>query len=1111
MPQVELQQDRNKQEDDDRRSPRADNDTSSNASGFQSPHQPFPTILFSSGTKTLEMGKTTSTLSNFRSRRGRTNDNVDAGVSGDARNDDETMTKFERFISGETPPSARWLGCACTAFMVLVILCSGGFMFKMDMSFGWLVKGDPLTQAFFAHLKVRDGLDYFAVDKDGQGKNDEIMVKQRTIPTLQAQFIYEAVGNHCPEKFTGKECDLKATSVLDVDKIEKIRKFEVKIWNDKNYLEKYCALVNPAAGTSCLPPMSLLQRLYNDNNAGESAGFEAAAGSNVAAAKWKHIFRNLCNESDPVQVSMRDAMLPSFACEGEGGDDIHVLKYGTPFLRTGFFFGAPLKQDQSSNELDWEEEIEYLTEEYGSDFLKVFAEAAAEANDDKDEFVALMAPQTFAFGKFAEETSYADMYFVILSFVLVFLYMWFTVESLFISMMGMIQVVGSVFPSVLIWSIFNPKGVQFMQLLAVFMILGIGADDVFVLNDAWQQAKAALLEEGKNEGAASVSRIFRFAYRRAFSAMLATTATTSLAFLFGIMNAVPAIRDFCIFAAIIVICDFLFCITFFAASVAFFERYMKGKKFCCGGGDAEPGKCCQPGCCFGGVRILWTRVAKASGKKSSSDDRFLERFFRGSLFDFINRFKVPLVVLWILVLAGASISAGIGVRPQSVRSPNFHDPYHQLQRGQDISSEYFALSTKPKVIVSFGFDNEQPIEKWDPTSEATFPEAEKVAYGGIGSAISQSGQQKILDFCRGAVHKRCSSTSCPVSGRKGDCETHISNGVNILKDSTCQTGVYCIMEQVKDFADLHGESFPVSDLSATLSSKEFKDYLAGFFKESAHWTRGAYIEGTGVVFDGPQIKYMWVSFNGTYAGEFLPYTVGREVLDDFEEYATQYIDGTNYIITSIMLAFTMLQEVLIKEAFKGIGISLAVAAVTLALTTFNWYLAILGTCNILFIMILFLGLWPAIGWSIDIYNVIFLIMSVGLAVDYTVHLLHAFNESAEKDRTERVRSSLGSMGITVLSGALTTLLAALPLFFTQSQFFFNFGLFVFIIISLSIVLAILLLIPVLLLFGPKGTFGDIHILYVLTGKCGGKGDDNIAITKEGARQTEPTSDKDGTA
>merc|ERR1712203_148348 len=116
----------------------------------------------------------------------------------------------------------------------------------------------------------------------------------------------------------------------------------------------------------------------------------------------------------------------------------------------------------------------------------------------------------------------------------------------------------------------------------------------------------------------------------------------------------------------------------------------------------------------------------------------------------------------------------------------------------------------------------------------------------------------------------------------------------------------------------------------------------------------------------------------------------------------------------------------------------------LILVTWNWYVSLLGVFNIVSILVFFLGLWPILGWKLDIFNIIFLIMAVGLSVDYTVHLLHAFNESSAPDRGKRVQESLSSMGITVLSGAVTTLLAALPLFLTQSTFFNRFGTFVFI-------------------------------------------------------------------
>jgi len=74
--------------------------------------------------------------------------------------------------------------------------------------------------------------------------------------------------------------------------------------------------------------------------------------------------------------------------------------------------------------------------------------------------------------------------------VFVFLYMWFNTASLFIAGIGMLQVVFSVGPALILWYLVDGgKGVQFLQFLTMFMILGIGADDVFVFVDAWNQNK----------------------------------------------------------------------------------------------------------------------------------------------------------------------------------------------------------------------------------------------------------------------------------------------------------------------------------------------------------------------------------------------------------------------------------------------------------------------------------------------------------------------------------------------------------------------------------------------------------------------------------------------
>merc|ERR1712032_1239771 len=83
-----------------------------------------------------------------------------------------------------------------------------------------------------------------------------------------------------------------------------------------------------------------------------------------------------------------------------------------------------------------------------------------------------------------------------------------------------------------------------------------------------------------------------------------------------------------------------------------------------------------------------------------------------------------------------------------------------------------------------------------------------------------------------------------------------------------------------------------------------------------------------------------------------------------------------------------------------------------ALVTWNWILALIGLLNICVITIVFLGLMPLIPWELGSNECIFLIAVVGLAVDYTVHLLHAYNEH-EGSREEKMHSALSTMGISV--------------------------------------------------------------------------------------------------
>jgi predicted RND superfamily exporter protein len=116
-----------------------------------------------------------------------------------------------------------------------------------------------------------------------------------------------------------------------------------------------------------------------------------------------------------------------------------------------------------------------------------------------------------------------------------------------------------------------------------------------------------------------------------------------------------------------------------------------------------------------------------------------------------------------------------------------------------------------------------------------------------------------------------------------------------------------------------------------------------------------------------------------------------------------------------------------------------------------------------------------------------LVLVVGLAVDYVVHLAEGYSRSAHSDRLNRLRDALEEVGISVLSGALTTLGASMFLLIAHILFFSQFGIFMFSTIGLSILYALGFFTTMLGIMGPQNEFGSLKPLYRWCGRaCGEK-------------------------
>ena len=132
-------------------------------------------------------------------------------------------------------------------------------------------------------------------------------------------------------------------------------------------------------------------------------------------------------------------------------------------------------------------------------------------------------------------------------------------------------------------------------------------------------------------------------------------------------------------------------------------------------------------------------------------------------------------------------------------------------------------------------------------------------------------------------------------------------------------------------------------------------------------------------------------------------------------------------------------------ASLNLAASLALAFLVLLISTRDLVVSVLATTSIGSVVATVLGTMQLLGWSFGITVSICTTVLVGLSVDYTVHIANAYVNSGEVGgggsggREARIRVALRRMGLSVISGAVTTIGAAVFLLGCIITFFDTFG------------------------------------------------------------------------
>lgn len=124
-----------------------------------------------------------------------------------------------------------------------------------------------------------------------------------------------------------------------------------------------------------------------------------------------------------------------------------------------------------------------------------------------------------------------------------------------------------------------------------------------------------------------------------------------------------------------------------------------------------------------------------------------------------------------------------------------------------------------------------------------------------------------------------------------------------------------------------------------------------------------------------------------------------------------------------------------------------------------------------------LGVVPYMGWVLGSSEAVGLVICVGFAVDYVVHLAAHYVHSRYVNREDRIKESLREIGISILSGGMTTMLACLPLFICVIELFEKFAILVISTVIFSVIFSLGFFSATCYLIGPTGELGNYSYHY----------------------------------
>ncbi|KAI3797062.1 hypothetical protein L1987_39752 [Smallanthus sonchifolius] len=617
--------------------------------------------------------------------------------------------------------------------------------------------------------------------------------------------------------------------------------------------------------------------------------------------------------------------------------------------------------------------------------------------------------------------SNADVITVLISYLVMFAYISLTLgdtprftyfyisSKVLLGLSGVILVMLSVIASVGFFSAIGVKSTLIIMEVVPFLVLAVGVDNMCILVHAVKRQQVELSLEGRISNAlAEVGPSITLA-----------SLSEVLAFAVGSFIPMPACRVFSMFAALAILLDFLLQVTAFVALIALDFLRVEDKRV-----DCFP-------------------CIKVSGSLANTDQGNDQRK-SGLLARYMKEVHAPILGVWGVKLAVIAVFAALSlasialctrIQPgleQQIVLPR--DSY--LQGYFNNVSEYLRIGPPLYFVVkNYNYSSESSqtnqlcsINHCD--SNSLLNEISKASLVPKSSYIAKPAASWLDDFlvwvspeAFGCCRKFTNGTYCPPDDQPPCCSS---------SDGSCSVNGVC-----NDCTTCFRHSDLQDDRPTT---RQFKEKLPWFLSalpsaDCAKGGHGAYT--SSVELNGFEDGVIRASSFRTYHSPLNKQVDFVNSMRAAREFSSRVSNSLKIEVFPYSVFYMFFEQYL--DIWKTALISLAVATcavfvVCLIITCSIWSSGIIAFVLVM-ILVDLLGVMAILNIQLNAVSVVNLVMSVGISVEFCVHITHAFLVSSG-DRDQRTKEALGTMGASVFSGiTITKLVGVIVLCFSRTEIF----------------------------------------------------------------------------